>query len=301
MDGGPLRLNAGDFLIARELMQFQNNSGQQEFRWVWEIHEAHEGESDLGDAPDSTNSFGAAMTAYPWGVPADYPTVFLAGSPPEGPIHLSPATVAYLGQTVTQEWEADIGFDQDPTNNIIPPTNQSDLDLADDGLLNLPLNLPNCTLTTLKYLVNVITPSANLYFNAWADWNRDGDWNDTLTCPSVSAPEWIVKDQILPGLPAGLNTITTPQFMPWHPSGTASGTVVEPIWLRITLSEQPWSGTAGSGGSGPATGYAIGETEDYYFTPRIAGCTSADNDLSGTVDFSDFAWFANQWLTTTVP
>jgi hypothetical protein len=40
--------------------------------------------------------------------------------------------------------------------------------------------------------------------------------------------------------------------------------------MRITLSEQPWVGS-GSGGSGPATGYIFGETEDYY-SPQVTGC-----------------------------
>ena len=71
--------------------------------------------------------------------------------------------------------------------------------------------------------------------------------------------------------------------------------------MRITLSNIQWipdSTLQGESGSGPPSGYEIGETEDYYFTPKTAGCTSADSDLSGTVDFVDFAWFANQWLTT---
>jgi len=51
--------------------------------------------SDLGDAPDSSNSFpGTAMTAYPKGGPPDvranYPSVYEAGSPPYGPIHWNP-------------------------------------------------------------------------------------------------------------------------------------------------------------------------------------------------------------------
>src|SRR5690606_16704945 len=40
---------------------------------------------DYGDAPDSTNSAGAAMTAYP-GVNAAFPTAVQASGPP-GPVH----------------------------------------------------------------------------------------------------------------------------------------------------------------------------------------------------------------------
>jgi len=296
---GGLTLNAGDILIMRQLQHFINNSGEQDFRWVYEIHEAHEGESDLGDAPDSTNNFGVAMTAYPWGVQANYPTVYLTGSPPHGPIHTAPTAVAHLGQMVTQEWEADIGFDQDPTNNILPRNNQANRDLADDGLLNLPLKMPHCIQSKFKYLVNVITPNVTLYFNAWADFNRDGDWDDSFNCPDgTTVSEWIVRNQVLMGLPVGITTITTPPYMSWHPAGVAGASSdTQPIWLRITLAENRWSGS-GSGGSGPPGGNTYGETEDYYFTPKVEGCDCMDFNLDGIVNFRDFAKFANSWLTS---
>ena len=220
-------------------------------------------EHELGDAPDSTNNFGLAMNAYP-GVVANYPTVYLTGSPPFGPIHLQPQAVAWLGPGVTLENEADVGPDQDPTNNIFPPTNTSDQDLADDGVLNMPISLPKCyPQTTFNYQINVVNPAVGLYVNVWFDWNRDGDWNDTLLCTSTNTPEWAVQNQLFPAvsLLPGLNNVTTPPFRPWH-----STLYKQNIWMRITLSEQPWVGT-GSGGSGPAAGYYLGETEDYFFAP----------------------------------
>ncbi|MBW7991090.1 MAG: hypothetical protein FVQ84_13890, partial [Planctomycetes bacterium] len=79
-------------------------------------------QSDLGDAPDSTNNFGRNMTAYPKGGPsgvrAHYPTVFNDGrtTGPFGPIHLNAqAVVAHLGKNITGENEADTGPDQDIT------------------------------------------------------------------------------------------------------------------------------------------------------------------------------------------
>ncbi len=49
--------------------------------------------ADLGDAPDSSNTSGALMTAYPKngppGILARFPTVFGTGSPPDGPLHLN--------------------------------------------------------------------------------------------------------------------------------------------------------------------------------------------------------------------
>ncbi|MBN2563811.1 MAG: hypothetical protein JXQ75_23090 [Phycisphaerae bacterium] len=225
--------------------------------------------SDLGDAPDSSNNFAAVMTAYPpTGVMAGYPTVFGAGSPPYGPIHWQPLAVAYLGDAVTLEQEADIGLDQDPTNNIDPQNDTPDLDLADDGV-TVPLTLPHCDpQTTFDYTVTIVDNTKDLYVNVWFDWLRDGDWDDTPECPDATlAPEWAVQNQLLSGFPApGQYTITTPPFVPWHPTDPP-----EEIWMRITISEQRWQSAAGQGygGSGPSGGYTYGETEDYYFLPDV--------------------------------
>ena len=301
VEGGPISLQSGDFLIARQVIQFVNNSGMADQVWSWDIHEAENGQSDLGDAPDSTNTAGAPMTAYPSGAIAQYPTVYAAGSPPYGPLHLAPDVLAYLGSSFTREQEADFGFDQDPTNNIRPVANIPDLDFADDGLLNLPLSLPNCKQTTFQYKVNTVTAGATMYFNAWADFNRDGDWNDTLQCANGTiVPEWIVQDKILTGLPAGISTQTTPPFASIDPPVENSK-----IWLRITLSESKWAGTPGPnggpliGGSGPMGGYQFGETEDYYFLPQTStGCDCADFDGDNFVNFTDLVFFASQWLQT---
>jgi hypothetical protein len=106
---------------------------------------------DLGDAPDSSNSVGAAMTAYP-GVPANFPTAYQGGAVPAGPLHKQPQSMAFLGSAVSLENEADTGPDQDPTNNIQPAANAPDLDLADDGVV-VPLALPNCQWTSFNYTV----------------------------------------------------------------------------------------------------------------------------------------------------
>ena len=281
----PVPIPPGGFLVARERVRFTNNNGLPEIRWDWMIHGAHE--SDLGDAPDSTNSFGmmpplVLMTAYPKGGPAGviahYPTVYQIGSPPYGPIHWAAPLIAFLGPMVSSETEADIGPDQDVVNNIIPLKDTPDLDNFDDGVI-FPIVLPHCQLATFDYWVNIMPPmpapmpqTPTLYVNVWFDWNRDGDWDDTMECPGAAAPtpapEWAVQNQVIVGLPVGLNKITTPPFMPWHP---ATGDM-QPIWMRITLSEQKWAPTAGvlgNGGSGPQYGYLYGETEDYYFVPEV--------------------------------
>jgi hypothetical protein len=263
---------------------------------------AAENFSDLGDAPDSSNTFDTQMQAYP-GVVANYPTVFTAGSPPHGPMHQSSLTMACLGPAASHESEADSGIDQDFTNNIIPASDKPDLDGYDDGLLNLPLNLPPCHWTTFDYTVNVFNPDIHYYVNAWLDWNRDGDWDDDINCPQGIAHEWAVQNQLLFSLSVGLNQVTSSAFLSWHPPADQGP---EEIWMRITLSEQPWippvgPPVSGFAGSGPSSGYEIGETEDYLFVPDKSCRRCADLNCDGFVNFLDVAILADQWLNTGCP
>jgi hypothetical protein len=241
---------------------------------------------DLGDAPDSSNSLSTEMTAYPKndpaGTTAHFPTVYQAGAPPYGPFHRNPKDTAFLGYGVTLENEADIGPDADPTNNLDPAADLSDADGSDDGVI-VPLVLPDSEATKFDYVVTVIDPRAtHLYVNVWFDWDRDGDWDDTLICDDgAEAPEWAVQNQELnlPGI--GPHTLTTPAFRSWHPSVLGD---LDPLWMRITLSDSPWNPSLGAGGAGPAQGYAAGETEDYYFQPRNepAPATHDWGDAPGT-------------------
>jgi hypothetical protein len=256
---------------------------------------------DLGDAPDSTNNFGNSMTAYPMGVftgpRAHYPTVYDDGSTtgPFGPVHLNAQIVAFLGKMITRETEADTGPDEDGVNNIRPQSNWPDNDDGDDGVV-FPLNMPNCSWTTIDYVVNVVNPNADLWVNVWIDWNRDGDWDDTLDCLEGPAPEWAVQNQFLFNLPAGSNQITTPAILPWHPE---NGT--EEVWMRITLSGQPWRGGSnpgevGNAGSGPQAKYEIGETEDYYFTPEVTCSVCKDYNGDGVINMNDLVAYVSDWL-----
>ena len=258
---------------------------------------------DLGDAPDSTNNSGVAMTAYPSQgllpviVQASYPTVYSSGSGvgPYGPVHLNAQTVAFLGKKITRETEADTGSDEDGVNNIRPSTDSPDRDQGDDGVV-FPINMPNCGWTAIDYTVTVTQQTADLWVNVWLDWNRDGDWDDTLECERGDVPEWAVRNQFLFNLPAGLNEITTPGFLCWHPENGR-----EDIWMRITLSEQPWTGGSnpgvkGNAGSGPQSKYQIGETEDYRFTPNVSNTLCEDINGDGKIDMNDLAAFVSDWL-----
>jgi len=254
---------------------------------------------DLGDAPDSSNTFpGETMLAYPLtNTVANYPTIFWTSFPPYGPIHWQPAQWFYLGNDVTFESGADYGYDEDINNNLYPPGDLSNRDGADDGL-ELPLILPHCEQASIPFKVTFVNPTvgAAVYLNLWCDWNRDGDWDDTLDCPRGPAPEWAVQNQMLINLPAGLNQITTPGFLAWHPEG---GT--EDIWMRITLSGQPYRGGSnpgvkGNAGSGPQAKYTIGETEDYHFTPEVGLSVCEDFNGDGVIDMNDLTAFAYEWL-----
>jgi len=263
-------------------------------------------EFDLGDAPDSTNNLGAVMTAYamagPSAVQANFPTVFNDGSGvgPVGPLHRQPRTAAHLGKNVTTESEADIGPDEDGLNNINPKADSADKDGADDGVI-LPASLPHGQWAKFDYYVNVIKPGTDLWVNVWCDWNRDGDWDDTLADPKGQVPEWAVQNQYLFNLPAGTHKITTPAFLCWHPTDGP-----EAIWMRVSLSEQPFKGgenpgKLGNGGSGPKAGYEFGETEDYYFVadttaPSCLLCQDLNGD--GKVDLQDLVILVSQWLAS---
>lgn len=215
---------------------------------------------DLGDAPDSTNHFGAAMTAYP-SVGARYPTVFDAATGAvQGPRHLQPKADAFLGRGVSGERDADLTPDQDGIPNLDPPADIPNHDSMDDGLVR-PLVLPNCQPSRITYVVTVVGPARTRYVNAWFDWNRDGDWEDTFQCPGLptGADEWAVKNQIINFGP-GVYTMTSPIFLPFNPNPNQA------MWLRLTLSEATAPvnpSTLRPDGRGPASAYRFGETEDY--------------------------------------
>ncbi|MEA3224446.1 MAG: GEVED domain-containing protein [Planctomycetota bacterium] len=259
---------------------------------------------DLGDAPDSTNNSGnKIMGAYPFppSLPAHFPTVYNDGSGlgPYGPVHLNDLAVAYLGKAITGETEADTGVDEDGINNLRSAVSSPNHDGGDDGV-ELPLTLPNCGWATFNYQVTVIDPDTDLWVNVWLDFNRDGDWDDIVDCPGGPVSEWAVQNQFLFNLPAGLNEVAVPGFRSVHPEGAH-----EQIWLRITLSEQPWTGGSnpgqqGNAGSGPLAKYEIGETEDYYFFPEVPASTDCplceDVNGDGKIDMDDLADFTAKWL-----
>jgi uncharacterized repeat protein (TIGR01451 family) len=220
---------------------------------------------DLGDAPDSTNHGGVAMTAYPGPVAGRYPTVFDAATGlPQGPRHRYIKADAWLGQDVTGERDADLLPDQDGVTNLDPAGNIPNRDEKDDGIITLPVK-EHCKLTTMDVLVTVVGGVRERYLNVWLDWNRDGDWEDFFNCPNnagaiTAAPEWVVQNYVTT-LGNGAHTVTVPAFL-----AVDLPNVPDDHWLRVTLSEAPAPVSVTSNladGQGPRTGYRFGETEDY--------------------------------------
>lgn len=220
--------------------------------------------SDLGDAPDSNNPSGAAMTAYPTGTNAFYPTVYGLAAP-FGPVHvnLTPG-IALLGGALSGEGMAETGPDQDFINNILPLANVADLDGADDGIpAGVPIVLPHCGKGTIPVIATVAASAPAMFLNVWCDWNRDGDWNDVMICPDgTAAPEWACQNLPVPP-PGGFLSVNVQS---WHRT-----LQTEPIWIRVSLAEQAWPSPGGgvAGGDGPSGRYQLGETEDYYLTNYV--------------------------------
>jgi hypothetical protein len=249
--------------------------------------------SDLGDAPDSTNHVGTTMTSYAIG---NFPTVYDPPSPgPSGPLHLSAKGLLWLGRDVSFEGEADLGWDQDPTTNLLasasPPT--ADHDLLDDGVAGVPL--PDCAVTQFPLSASsTASGTVTGYVNVWFDWTRDGDWDDMPRCavaPNIDAiaSEWAVQNQavsLAPGFSAGI---------PSTPFRSVNPVPGAPTWMRITLTDAPIYAAAhggpfpnpadlGRGGSGPVGGYPYGETEDHLVnvpSGRAEICVLKFNDLDG--------------------
>ena len=252
-------------------------------------------QTDLGDAPDSSNHPAAGMSAYPGPVAASFPSVFdPATGTPSGPRHWRPWHF-HLGPRVSVERDADLFPDQDaPFTNLRPALNQKDLDNYDDGVALGALAFQNCQIATIPIQVFIdpvaktwmISNTLQGYVNVWLDSNRDGDWNDTYTCPpGTGGPGPFALDHIAinhpinpASLAIGLNTI-------FVTTGRVNWTGNAPAWLRVTLTTVPISLplSASLGGSlvnfsdGRGENYRLGETEDYLYRDPAA-------QPAGTVD-----------------
>lgn len=230
-------------------------------------------DADTGDAPDSTNQVNQKLETYPGsGMVANYPTTFADPAGVTGPIHWYPTLDAWLGDKVSGEQDADLLPDSDGLTNIDPVLGIADQDGLDDGVDVDSIFMDQCKRIEFRYHVTVAANNGfDRYLNIWLDFNRDGDWDDTLTCvndgKTVQVPEWAVQNDMgATALGPGFYTFSTPTMWVTNPP-----TPDRPLWMRVTLSEQkapisPVTGTAD--GRGIQYGYRIGETEDYLLTGK---------------------------------
>jgi len=106
------------------------------------------------------------------------------------------------------------------------------------------------------------------YANVLMDWNQDGQWGGSSTCPAGQAPEHVLVDWPVPmgfGAPGGaaLSLLGPPNFRIGPQPGY--------VWTRFTISETP----VGADWNGAAL-FEDGETEDYLL--RI----DADSPVEGS-------------------
>lgn len=187
-------------------------------------------DADFGDLPDPT-----------------YPTLRASG----GPYHLD----------VTHEW---IGLPPNSTT-VEPDAMVVDMDI-DDGftfvnLVNIHLNGQFSMMGQVRVPVSTDGDTAIRYLNVVADLNNDGQFA-SYPSGALQQFEWLACN--VPVL--HLNTTKTI---------VSTFTLLAPILgappVRATLSTEPIApndfGTSGWDGSGPAGGFARGETEDYMSVP----------------------------------
>jgi len=222
-----------------------------------------------GDAPSSYNHSDISMTTHITGTEASFPVVWdwdgtMEQAPPSyGFCHWSSLVPSFLGITATHELDADLLPDRDGVTNIDPSSDTPDRDGADDGV-TFPSILPHCGSATVN-IVGQNNLGSDLYLNAWADWNRDGDWDDTSVC-ECEISEWAIQGYTVAPGPFDLNI----DISSCHPVADPT----EPLWARVTLSEQaslsgaPW---IYGGQPYPASTACFweGETEDQLVKPEL--------------------------------
>lgn len=258
-----------------------------------------------GDAPSSLNHDHVPMTTTTFitGTLANFPVVWdWDGSMnPEpssyGFCHYSRLEPSFLGTAPSYELDADLTPDGDGNTNIDPPSNSPDRDNADDGV-SFPSVLPSCG-TAMVNVVGENNLGNNLYLNAWADWNRDGDWDDSSLC-ACEVSEWIIQGYTVGPGAFNLDIPITPCNVVPDPT--------EPLWVRVTLSEldspteAPWI-YGGQPYPASESCFDQGETEDYYVEPVFTNECEWDkqvyvnDELAGDWDEGPFGVAVSDTIT----
>jgi len=206
---------------------------------------------DYGDAPDG------GPTGYPpapdIAAQGSFPTLFntanarLAGN--AGIVHLDPASPLRFGREIDVEPDADVTDDD-----------------ADDGgptLVIGPLGQAGSLFFNVSPPAGDPANERSGFANVLLDLNQDGEWaahDDNGT----QVEEWVVKNFPVSVREGGFERLQAP---PFDYGPTSARTL---IWARLSLTPDPideaaFAALQGWDGSGPAAGYAEGETEDWFF------------------------------------
>lgn len=247
---------------------------------------------DWGDAPEGFPAYPASAG----GAMGNFPTCSLPGgvgtqtltcpavSSPPGPTGYVKHFLSVPGSFWLGCYTGPMGIDADPDgktgfsgsgNSFCNPAVTTDClfpgfapmtfdqdeclgDGSDAGLLAAP-TLVACAPATVPYQAFNCHAVAQGFLNILVDYNSDGDWNDSFTCPPPTggcAWEWAVRNHPITLLP-GCNSMISPAFL--------VGPNVGPAWMRISISQEPvgvdfpWNGSAAM----PGGQIRNGETEDY--------------------------------------
>ncbi len=211
--------------------------------------------ADFGDAPDPT-----------------YPSLFHTSSGLTGPYHLD----------VTKDW---IGPPGASTTTIEGDALVPDGDL-DDGNIGISRTVWFQGPTQWGYACmdlasSTFSPPGLFYVNVAADLNADGAWAPYLYDGVNGQDEWILQNALI-YLPTSYGFRLAFSF--YFPDLSADA---HPIWMRATLTDVPLAGSVypnGWDGSGPAGGFAVGETEDSFVSVQLEDVTGRVDGISNFKD-----------------
>lgn len=188
----------------------------------------------------------------------DAPTAALAGG---GPFVVDYPVIAVNDGARHLPTGPHLGLNRDGELDGTPSGNADADDLTgvvddEDGVTNFgPIAVSIISASSASVDVNLQSPSATNLLDAWIDWNRDGDWNDS--------GEQIFASHDL-GTVAGVQTLSFPV-----PQDTGANVEDGVTYARFRLST--------SGGLSPTGLAQDGEVEDYQVTIVVNDLVAVEN------------------------
>lgn len=242
-------------------------------------------DGDYGDAPEGSIAYPAL------GVFGNFPTCTSLGIPGSYIVHeVNP--VLFLGPAIDYETDGNAGMCpaftpnqynqdecfQDPDAGLILPVPHTITGTPGSetvvpcisGSVHEPWK--TCRMAVWGVSVDIHVENmtgTDAYFNLLVDWDQNGEWIGSVTCPdgSVAEEHAVVNLAVPAGFSGPLSQLNPPKFR----IGSNEGYV----WTRFTVTEIPVP--AGWYGQGI---FSSGETEDYLIAvedPNLQGDVSIDN------------------------